>query len=180
MRPTASTALALMFLTKATTTIIAPKKKASLVGGGLQAGGRGLPENLDSVQVKEGTVSARKIVGPVDNLLIELERSADAKVEDVQAAVVDAVQLDRPEELIGQMAQLRKLAVDSRVEVRRTALWALGRSGDISGVPLLYGALLDPDLSGDASKPVWACVFSAVDPKESANRSIRQTTSNWG
>jgi hypothetical protein len=125
----ASTAMGLMFLSKATATVVTPKKRVALVGGGLQAGGRGLPDNLDTVQVKSGNVGARKLMGPVDNLLIELERSSDAKVEDVQAAVVEAVQLDRPDELIGQMARLQKLATDSRVEVRRTALWARQQNG---------------------------------------------------
>jgi hypothetical protein len=140
-----STAMGLMFLSKATTTIVAPKKRVSLVGGGLQAGGRGLPDNLDAVQIKEGSVAARKLMGPVDNLLIELERSSDAKVEDVQAAVVESVQLDRPEELIGQSTRLKRLATDARVEVRRTAFWALGRSGDLSAAKLLIQGLIDPE-----------------------------------
>ena len=140
-----STAMGLMFLSKATTTVVAPKKRVSTVGGGLQAGGRGLPDNLDAVQVKEGSVVARKILGPVDNLLIELERSAEAKVEDAQAAVVEAVQMDRPEELIGQLVRLQKLAGDARIEVRRTAFWALGRSGDLAAAKYLIQGLMDPE-----------------------------------
>ena len=143
----AATAMGLMFLSKATTTVITPRKRIATVGGGLQAGGRGLPDNLDAVQVKDGAIAARKLMGPVDNLLIELERSSEAKVEDIQAAVVEAVQLDRPEELIGQTARLQKLATDSRVEVRRTALWALGRSGDLALAKWLIPGLVDPDLS---------------------------------
>jgi len=145
--PLASTALGLMFLTKATTTVVTPKKKLLLLGGGLQIGGRGLPDNLGTVQIKDGNVSARKLAGAVDTLLIELERSADAKVEDVQAAVVEAVQLDRPEELIGQIKRLRKLATDQRVEVRRTAVWALGRSNDVSAASVLIQSLSDPEQS---------------------------------
>lgn len=143
----ASTAMALMFLSKATTTIVAPKKRPTLVGGGLQAGGRGLPDNLDAVQVKDGNVGARKLMGPVDNLLIELERSSEARVEEVQAAVVEAVQLDRPEDLIGQTERLKKLARDPRTEVRRTALWALGRSDDPKSAKWLIESLTDPDPS---------------------------------
>lgn len=147
LTPLASTALGLMFLSKATTTVVAPKKKLLLLGGGLQIGGRGLPDNLDAVQMKDGIVKARKIAGPVDTLLIELERSADAKVEDVQAAVVESVQLEHPEELIGQIKRLRRLATDQRVEVRRTALWALGRSNDVSAANVLIQALSDPEPS---------------------------------
>lgn len=158
--PTASTALGLMFLSKATSTIIAPKPRVKLLGGGLQAGGRGLPENLDAIQVKDGNVIARKMVGPVDDLLTELERSSDAKVEDIQAAVVDAVQLDRPEELIGQIARLRKLATDSRVEVRRTAFWALGRSGNVSAARALIDGLMDPDLDAVREASLGLCILS--------------------
>jgi hypothetical protein len=180
--PVASTALGLMFLSKATTTIVAPKKRVSLVGGGLQAGGRGLPDNLGSVQVKEGTVSARKLVGPVDTLLIELERSADARVLDIQAAVIEAVQLDRPEELIGQTVRLRKLAGDTRSEVRRTALWGLGRSGDISVAPLLIRALADPDQSVMREASRALCILSRrpegcgkpVDPFDDPEEGLKE------
>lgn len=140
-----TTALAILFLTKATSTIVPKVRKAPLVGGGLLVGGRGLPDKLDAVQIKEGQAAARKMQGPVDGLLAELEKSGEAKVEAVQAAVVEAVQLDRPEELIAQVDRLKKLAVDPRVEVRRTAMWALGRTGNISVAPLLIAGLRDAD-----------------------------------
>lgn len=140
-----STAMAVLFLAKATSTILPKARKAPLVGGGLLVGGRGLPDKLDAVQIKEGQAAARKMQGPVDGLLAELEKSGEAKVEAVQAAVVEAVQLDRPEELIAQVDRLKKLAVDTRVEVRRTAMWALGRTGNISVAPLLIAGLRDAD-----------------------------------
>lgn len=180
----ASTAMGVMFLSKATATVIKPRKKATLVGGGLQAGGRGLPDNLDAVQVKEGVVAARKIMGPVDNLLIELERSSEAKVEDVQAAVVDAVQLDRPEELIGQRDRLRKLSTDPRVEVRRTALWALGRSGDLSAAKWLIPGLVDADPSVVREASLALSVLSRrvdgcglpVDPLDDSQMGLTEST----
>ena len=173
----ASTALGLLFLSKATTSIVAPKVRVKLLGGGLQAGGRGLPEKLDAVQVKDGAVSARKMVGPVDDLLSELERSSDAKVEEIQAAVVDAVQLDRPEELIGQISRLQKLATDSRVEVRRTAFWALGRSGDVSAARFLIQGLMDSDLDTAREASLGLCILSRrpegvgkpIDPTDDAD-----------
>lgn len=183
----ASTAFGLMFLSKATATIVTPKRKRPVtVGGGLQIAGRGLPDNLDAIKIKEGTVAARKIAGPVDSLLIELERSADAKVEAAQAAIVDAVQLDRPEELIGQTARLRKLADDSRVEVRRTAIWALGRSGDIAEVPILFGALLDADLTVVREASVALCILSRrpegcgkpIDPTDDGQMGFKDDTTD--
>lgn len=181
----ASTAMGLMFLSKATTTVIAPRKRIAMVGGGLQAGGRGLPDNLDAVQVKDGAVAARKLMGPVDNLLIELERSSEAKVEDIQAAVVEAVQLDRPEELIGQTARLQKLSTDSRIEVRRTALWALGRSGEIASAKWLIPGLVDPDPSVVREASLALCVLTRrvdgcglpIDPLDDAQMGLNEDTS---
>ena len=190
LTPGASTALALLFLTKATSTILPKPKRAVLVGGGLLAGGRGLPDNLDAVKVKDGQVSERKLQGKVDGLLADLEKSSDAKVEDVQAAVVEAVQLDRPEDLIGQVDRLKKLATDARVEVRRTAMWALGRTGNISVAPLLIRGLADPDDAVAREASVGLSILSRkpegcglpVDPteglKEDASDDERKTHLN--
>jgi hypothetical protein len=185
-QPLGSTAMALMFLTKATTTIVAPRKRPTIVGGGLQAGGRGLPDNLDAVQVKEGAVAARKLMGPVDNLLIELERSSEAKVEDIQAAVVEAVQLDRPDELIGQIERLRRLSTDPRVEVRRTAVWALGRSGDQPSAKWLIQTLSDPDPNVVREASLALCFLTRrvdgcglpIDPLDDSQMGLDEDTSD--
>ena len=140
-----STALAVLFLTKATAGALNKPKRTPVIGGGLLVGGRGLPNNLDALQVKEGEVKTRKLQGPVDGLLAELEKSSGAKVEAAQAAVVEAVQLDHPEELIGQVDRLKRLATDKRLEVRRTAMWALGRTGNVSVAPFLIRGLADAD-----------------------------------
>ena len=172
--PVVNTALSILFLTKATATVITKPKRAVLVGGGLLIGGRGLPDNLDAVKVKEGQVAERKRQGRVDGLLADLEKSSDAKVEAVQAAVVEAVQLDRPEDLIGQVDRLKKLATDTRVEVRRTAMWALGRTGNISVAPLLIQGLTDADEAVTREASVGLSILSRkpegcglpVDPTE--------------
>jgi len=106
-----------------------------------------LPEDLDSLKLQDGAVETRKKHGPVDNLLADLEKSSEARVLEIQEAVVEAVQLDRPQELIGQVDRLRRLATDKRVEVRRTAMWALGRTGSVSVAPVLIRGLSDPDVA---------------------------------
>ncbi|WP_373649116.1 HEAT repeat domain-containing protein [Schlesneria sp. DSM 10557] len=181
----AATAMGLMFLSKATTTIVAPRKKTVTVGGGLQAGGRGLPDQLDAVTMNAGVVSARKIAGPVDQLLIELEKSSDAKVEDVQAAIVETVQLSNPEELIGQTERLLKLTSDPRVEVRRTVLWALGRSGNFSAAKQLIAALTDPEPTVVREASLALCVLTrrfdgcgtAVDPLDDDQMGLKEDSS---
>lgn len=185
-RPIPATAMGILFLTKATQTIIVPKRKVAMLGAGLQAGGRGLPDNLDSVEMTDGNVKSRKIVGAVDNLLIELERSSDAKVEELQAAVVEMVQLDRPQDLIGQVTRLRKLSTDNRPEVRRTAIWALGRSGDVAGAPNLIQALSDPDLAIAREASLALSILSrrpegcglAVDPTEDSQMGLSEASSD--
>jgi hypothetical protein len=150
----------LLFLTKATAASVHKPKKTIMVGGGLLIGGRGLPDDLNAVQAKAGEVGKRKIHGAVDGLLAELEKSSGAKVNAVQEAVVEAVQLDHPEELVGQVDRLKKLASDKRVEVRRTAMWALGRTGDVSVAPFLIRGLSDTDESVIREASSGLCILS--------------------
>ncbi len=158
--PTAATALTLLFLTKATAGTINKPKRTPLVGGGLLVGGRGLPDNLDAVKIKEGAINTRKLHGPVDGLLAELEKSSGAKVEAAQEAIVEAVQLENPEDLIGQVDRLKRLAADKRIEVRRTAMWALGRTGNISVAPFLIRGLSDADEAVSREASAALCILS--------------------
>lgn len=142
-----ATAFAVLFLSKATSKMLQRKPRAvSRFGAGLLAGGRGLPDNLNEVQFDKGKVQVRKLVGPVDELLAELENAQSRNIESAQAALVDTALIEKPEELIGRKERLVKLVRDPRPEVRRTALWALGRTNDIRTAPLLIDALQDTDL----------------------------------
>jgi HEAT repeat protein len=87
----------------------------------------------------------RKLKGPVDELLAELENAQSRQVEAAQATLVEAVVAEDPEALIGQAGRLLKLARDKRIEVRRTVFWALGRTNDLRVVPTLIDGLNDPD-----------------------------------
>jgi hypothetical protein len=142
-----ATAFGILFLGKATQKMIAHKaaRPEPKFGGGILVGGRGLPENLGTLQVEQGSVRVRKLKGPVDELLAELENAESRQVESAQAALVESIATDNPEGLIGQADRLLKLARDKRVEVRRTVFWALGRSNELSVVPTLINGLSDPD-----------------------------------
>lgn len=143
-----STSFAILFLSRATGKLLnrtaGPEER---IAGGLLAGGRGLPKNLAQVQMKDGEIKERKLIGPIDELLAELENPKSMKIEAAQTALVEQVQIGDRESLIGQEERLRKLLDDPRVEVRRTAVWALGRGGTIRVAPELIHALSDPDLS---------------------------------
>ncbi|MFN0050726.1 MAG: hypothetical protein ACKV0T_00955 [Planctomycetales bacterium] len=145
---TAATSFALMFLVKATEkTLNRPKRPNTRFGGGLLVGGRGLPTNLQEVQIDKGSVKVRKLKGPVDELLAELENVQSQNVESAQAGLVETVLTEDPESLIGQKDRLSKLAADRRPEVRRTVYWALGRTSDLTVAPILIAGLEDNDLS---------------------------------
>jgi len=144
-----ATAFGVLFLTKATAKMLDRKERRPperRYGGGLLVGGRGLPENLDSLQADQNGVRVRKLKGPVDELLAELENVESQKIESAQEALVDTIATQDPEALIGQTGRLLKLAGDKRPEVRRTVFWALGRTNDLRVVPTLIRGLADANL----------------------------------
>lgn len=125
---------------------IRPTKKAvaAQYGGGLLTGGRGLPTDLANADVSGGAIKEkRKIEGPLDELLTELSALNPDSIADAQAAIVEKVQVGNREELLGEMDRIRNLIAHPDPELRRTAVWALGRSGDLKDANLLISALSD-------------------------------------
>ena len=109
------------------------------------AGGRGLPENLADLEVIQGKPQIRKLKGTADQFIAELENIHSRKVESAQAALVDLLLHEDRTALKGKRDRLITLATDSRTEVRRTALWCLGRTEDLLAVPTLIAALKDSE-----------------------------------
>jgi hypothetical protein len=161
-----STCFAVLFLTRATEKLVPnappprPTPKAPTFGGGLLAGGRGLPTDMANVEAKDGNIKARKLDTPLDQLLAELENPKSEKIESAQAALVEAVQVGQREQLIGQKDLLLKLAKDARVDVRRTAFWALGRCNDLRVAPVLIQGLMDADFDAAVEARNALCVLS--------------------
>jgi len=146
--PIEGTAFALLFLTNATGKLLGSDGSPRvIIGGGLLIGNRGLPENLSEVTLTADGVQARKMTGPIDELLAELENPKSVKIEAAQVAIVEKIQLGDREALVGQRDRLVKLVESPQVEVRRTALWALGRCSEIDDAPIFLRALEDPDVS---------------------------------
>ena len=146
----ADTCFGLMFMVKATEKTLKktprPPRKQKL-GGGVLVGARGLPDDLTKLQVGQVGQKPRKIKGAVDELLGELEKLDPTQIEAVQEAIVDAIVSEDPEALVGQQERLQQLSRDRRVEVRRTAVWALGRTNNLASIPYLLERLEDVDLS---------------------------------
>jgi hypothetical protein len=120
--------------------------------------GRGLPDDLSQAIVKDGKVESTKDLGPIDQLLAELEKVESVDV--AQAQFVEKVQLGDREELIKQKGRLLKLAKHPHVEVRRTAIWALGRTEDLKVARLLIDALDDNDVDVMVEARNALCILS--------------------
>jgi hypothetical protein len=142
--PAPATSFAILCLSRATAQALGKPRKT--LGGGLLAGARGLPDDLARLNLKDGQAVERKSKGAVDDLLADLEKVQDVSVAEVQQAILESVNLDDRDQLVGQVARLKRLAGDPRAEVRRTALWAIGRSGEIKLAPLLIAGLSDVDV----------------------------------
>ena len=143
--PLVGTSLAILFLTKSTAKVLGRPVPGN-IGTGLMAGGRGLPANLKTVRMKDGRVESPKKNAPFETLLAELDKPQSLDIAAAQKAIVEKVQLGDRKALIGQVARLKKLVDHPNADVRRTAIWALGRSSDLRLVPLLLKALEDSDV----------------------------------
>jgi len=140
------TAFSILFLSRATAKMLG-KGDVARFGGGLMIGGRGLPKNLAAVQVTGDGVKVRKLDAPVDKLLSELENPKGVEIESVQQSIVESVEVGDREKLVGQKDRLKRLTRDPRPEVRRTALWALGRCATVHDASTLVKALDDSDIN---------------------------------
>lgn len=161
-----STCFGVLFLTRATEKIApgvprAPaKKNVPTIGTGILAGGRGLPTDMANVDTRGGQIKAKPMDTPLDRLLADLENPKSLNVEASQASLVEAVQVGSREQLLGKKDLLLSLAKDSRLEVRRTAFWALGRCNDLRVSLVLIGGLLDADFDVSEEARNALCILS--------------------
>lgn len=161
-----STCFATLFMARATEKLVPVSQqvariRAATYGGGLLEGGRGLPKDLGKVDKQGGQLSEKKLPETeLDKVLAELGDPKSERVEAAQKALVDAIQVGQRQELIGQKSLLLKLAKDSRVEVRRTAFWALGRCNDLLVAPVLIQGLEDVDYDAAVEARNALCVLS--------------------
>jgi hypothetical protein len=134
------TAFAVLFLTRSTAKILKKTIPVDPIGGGLLSGGRG---GLDG-STKPGE---KKPIGALDQLLASLDAAGEQELADVQDQFIEQVQIGDRNALIGQTELLVKYIKHVNPEIRRTAVWALGRTDNLSLGRYLINALDDPDLS---------------------------------
>jgi hypothetical protein len=142
-----ATAFGILFLSRATSKMVRPSSAARVeIGAGILIGGRGLPDQLNSAKLADGKIKKATKNSALEDLLTQLENPQLPQLETTQAEIVEQVVVGKREELIGQIDRLKKLARHKEPDVRRTALWALGRSDDLRLAPILIHALKDPDV----------------------------------
>ena len=157
------TCFAVLFLSRSTGKILKRTNLEPPVGGGLMAGGRGLPEDLKELDAN-GNVKKKKEKSSLDDLLASLQDPDKVNLEDTQTELVEQIQLGDKSELIGHKDMLLKLAQHPRAETRRTAIWAIGRTGDLSLARFAILGLDDPD-SGVMIESHLALCWTARKPK---------------
>lgn len=137
------TALIALFLARPTRKL-AGSRPAQSIGGGLLSGGRGLPTDLSNFGKPE---ASDKPQTELEKLLASLAEAEEQALPKLQKQLVEQIQVSDREALIGQHETLAKLLNDPRADVRRTALWAMGRTGDLrlARYPIL--ALDDRDVT---------------------------------
>ncbi len=138
------TCFAVLFLTRSTGKILKRTNIEPPEGGGLLSGGRGLPDDLKDLDAN-GNVKKKREKSSLDDLLASLQDADTSSLEDTQAELVQQIQLGDKKELIGKKDMLLKLAVHTDPEIRRTAIWAIGRTGDLSLARFAILGLDDPD-----------------------------------
>ncbi|MDO4550361.1 MAG: HEAT repeat domain-containing protein [Planctomycetia bacterium] len=136
------TAFGALFLLRSTKRSI---EKVKDFGPGLLISGRGLPKNLDSIQLRGGKVVPKVPEGPTNDLM---EALANPDSADYEAAV--AALSEMPAELsqtavTKYAAQLKQLVSVEDPQARQAAVRALGKSNNLDCVPVLIYALTDPD-----------------------------------
>ena len=144
--PQLDSAFCVLFLTRSTGRLL--KRVATpQLGQGLLAGGRGLPDDLTSVDFNGRTIVAPEgPVEPLDKLLASLKNTGNLDFLDVQEQIVEKVQLGDRETLIGQVDQLLELVDHPDANIRRTVMWALGRTDRMDLARHLIDGLSDSDL----------------------------------
>ncbi len=157
------TCFSVLFLTRSTGKILKRTTLEPPVGGGLLSGGRGLPDDLKELDAS-GNVKKKKEKSSLDDLLASLQSADTADIEEAQSELVQKIQLGDKKELIGKKDVLIKLMESKDPEVRRTAIWAIGRTGDLSLARFAILGLDDPN-SGVMKESHLALCWTARKPK---------------
>lgn len=161
--PENDTCFAVLFLSRSTGKILKRTNMEPPVGGGLLSGGRGLPDDLSELDANGNPKKKKAEKSSLDDLLAALQDSDGSNLEETQTELIQMVQLGDKKQLVGQKDKLVTLIAQPDPEVRRTAIWAIGRTGDLSLAKYAILGLDDPDL-GVAMESHLALCWTARKP----------------
>lgn len=135
----ADTAFAVLFLIRGTKKSI----KDAVVNEGVLVGGQGLPKNITNITMKDGQVTAPKMVREMGEWL-EMVEGAEDKDFDPDAFTGMTLDDDLTERT-SQLERLRKLVTNDDYKARRAAVKKLATARELDNVPILIYALTDTD-----------------------------------
>jgi hypothetical protein len=140
--PLCDTAFAVLFLMRST------KKKIDKVknyGQGTMVGGRGIPKDTDKIELRNGNIVARPLLGPAEKLLAALD-NPDLRDLDSSDNLVAQLPSDQIESLAAKYGdKIRDLVACKSPEARLMAVQFLAKTRDLDNVETLIYALTDPD-----------------------------------
>lgn len=136
------TAFAVLFLLRSTKRSI---EKAKDFGPGILVSGRGLPKNLDNIQLRGGKVVQKVDTGVAGSLLDALGDPTNENFDSAVAALAEIPAELAQSAVSRHAAQMKQLVSNPDPEARQAAVRALGKSNNLDCVPLLIYALTDPD-----------------------------------
>ncbi|MFZ1935997.1 MAG: prenyltransferase/squalene oxidase repeat-containing protein [Thermoguttaceae bacterium] len=137
------TAFSLLFLMRNTRKVIG---KITTYNAGTMIGGRGIPPNLDQIELRNGNIVARPMLGPAERLLAALDDASVSREFDNSANLFADLPSDKVEELANKYGdKIRRLVSSKSPEARLAAVQLLARTRDLDNVETLIFALTDPD-----------------------------------
>lgn len=111
-------------------------------GLGRQSGKRGNP--LGDKEVKREPTELDLLIDDISKM--NFETLDETPVEVADEIVRSVTSIDDPEKLVGQTDKLKSLMKHPNADVRKSACWALGRTGDFGLIPLMLDGIRDPSI----------------------------------
>jgi len=141
--PVADTAFSVLFLMRNTKKVIG--LKAQPYGEGTMIGGRGIPKDTSRIELQNGNIVARPLLGPGEALIRALENPDSRRFDESVERLAD-LPSDQFEKLAAKYGdKIRQLVRSKSPEARLAAVKALGTTRDLDNVEMLIYALTDPD-----------------------------------
>lgn len=134
---TIGTAFAILYFMKSTQQTLDKQ-----YGIGRQRGTRGNP--FGDKEVKREPTELDLLLGEMEKL--DVTAIDESPIEVADEIVRSVISIDDPEKLIGQADKLKSLMKHPNADVRKSVVWALGRTGDFKLVPLMLDGIRDPSV----------------------------------